>query len=214
MCGRFTLAADTSLFKKQFPISTTLDFSLKRYNIAPSQSVPIIHLQDGNLSLTPMSWGLLPRWEAGVPPVRPINARLETLTFKPMFKRLFDQRRCLVPATGFYEWDGRIKPKQPYYFTTPGTALFAFAGLWDKKQDTDGQDFYSFAIITRPASSSVSEIHDRMPVILKPEAYEAWLKDPSFRLLEHSSIEEFQYYPVSPRLNLVVNNDPDLIKPY
>jgi len=152
-----------------------------------------------------------------------INARVETVTAKPAFRAALKQRRCLIPANGFYEWFGKAGNKQPYYFHLPSSEPLAFAGLyeiWENKEaPPDAGPYKSCTIITMDASDSVKDIHDRMPLILKPEAYEEWLdpgnKEPAKieELLKTAYVKELNCYPVSKMVNQVGNNSKECIEP-
>lgn len=179
MCGRFS-----QNFNKQqravilFRNLTSADLPFHdRYNIAPTQHVPLI-LGTGTPKVETLYWGLIPSWFKDMKTAAiNINARAETVDSKPTFRDAFKKRRCLVPASGFYEWhkseDG--KTKTPYYFTAAdGESPLMFAGLWET-WDKMGQEIHSFTIITTEANETVAPYHDRMPVILPPDKYEEWL---------------------------------------
>jgi putative SOS response-associated peptidase YedK len=154
---------------------------------------------------------------------RMINARVETVTSKPAFRAAFKQRRCLIPANGFYEWFGKAGNKQPYYFHLPSSEPLAFAGLYeiweDKEAPLEDGPYKSCTIITTDASESVKDIHNRMPLILNPEAYDEWL-DPSNKepakiekLLRINYVRELNRYPVSKLVNRMENNSKECIEP-
>jgi putative SOS response-associated peptidase YedK len=169
-------------------------------------------------------WGLVPFWakDSSIGS-RLINARVETLSAKPAFKAALKHRRCLIPANGFYEWQGRAGQKQPYYLCLPSGEPFAFAGLyevWEDREAPAGAGPYKSCVsITMDASDSVKDIHHRMPLILKPEAYDAWLdpdnKDPVGleELLRTQYVKELKSYPVSRRVNRVENDSRDCLEP-
>ena len=142
-----------------------------------------------------------------------INARMETISEKPAFRAAFKKRRCLIPANGFYEWKGKAGNKQPYYITLDEP--FAFAGIWES-WDKEDPPYKSCAIITTESSKSIQEIHNRMPVILKPGFHERWL-DPNSKdlmsILVYGMINDMKYHPVSTRVNKAANNDSDCIEP-
>lgn len=210
MCGRFTIVLKEKDLKDEFKAEAPAGFAYESYNIAPSQVVPIIHLdkyQQRQLSL--MEWGFLPSWakdHKGT--LRPINARLETVDSNPMFKTSFQKRRGLIPATGFYEWGAQTSPKQPYYFYEQDRPLFAFAGIWDIWEKEEGT-ILSFTIITKEAERSVKPIHGRMPCVLNKEHYEFWLAE---ALLPDKS-PSLAYHAVDLKVNTPKNNDPSLITP-
>ena len=180
MCGRFTLKADIETIARVFHVKPSLAVSeiTPRYNIAPTQEVVSI-LSNGASHLEPLRWGLIPSWAKDEAiGNKMINARAETLAEKPSFKRLLRSKRCLVVADGFYEWrkEAESKAKTPMYITLKSGQPFAFAGLWDLWKSPDGQQVRSCTIITTQPNALMESIHDRMPVILSPDASEQWLE--------------------------------------
>jgi putative SOS response-associated peptidase YedK len=171
MCGRFTLKSPgRTKFAQMYP--SHLPPLLPRYNIAPSQSIlAIIHVGD-EPEASLLQWGLIPSWSKE--PKAFINARAETLEEKPSFKESFHQRRCLIPADGFYEWERTGNIAQPYFFQMRDESPFAFAGIWDRCH-IGQQSITSCAIVTTTANEVLASIHDRMPVILPHETYNTWL---------------------------------------
>ncbi|MBL8828450.1 MAG: SOS response-associated peptidase [Planctomycetaceae bacterium] len=206
MCGRFTLRYSATAFAQQLGLFDVPAFE-PRYNIAPTQSIAVIRNHDGQRQAADLHWGLIPSW-ADDPSIgnRMINARGETVASKPSFRSAFKQRRCLILADGFYEWQKLGKAKQPYYFTLRDGGVFAFAGLWEHwKRDSVTID--SATIITTEANDLLRSIHERMPVILRPEAYQRWL-DPKLSdagelesLLKPYSADEMQSTPVGTWVN-------------
>lgn len=175
MCGRFTLRKwDRN--KIRAIDWCDLESFVPRYNIAPSQDVLTVVQRASNREATFLQWGLIPSWSKE--PKGFINARVETIDEKPSFKESFEQRRCLIWADGFYEWERNGKISQPYYFQMKDSAPFAFAGIWDRWQVQD-RSITSCAIITTTANELLSAIHTRMPVILRPESYDLWLNEDS-----------------------------------
>ena len=179
MCGRFTLKADIETIAKVFHVKPALAVAeiTPRYNIAPTQEVISI-LSNGASHLESLRWGLIPSWAKDEAiGNKMINARAETLAEKPSFKRLLRSKRCLVVADGFYEWrkEADSKAKTPMYITLKSDQPFAFAGLWDLWKSSDGQQIRSCTIITTQPNVLMQSIHDRMPVILSPDASEQWL---------------------------------------
>src|SRR6267154_5251105 len=170
MCGRFTLHSRDRIKLKGLA-SLNLPFEA-RYNIAPSQSVLTIGDFGAGLEGRLLTWGLIPSWSTDGKGF--INARAETLEEKPSFSDSFRLRRCLIPGDGFYEWKRSGRSKQPFYFQMEDESPFAFAGIWDKWKNRD-QSIISCAIITTSPNELVEELHDRMPAILLPEFFEAWL---------------------------------------
>jgi putative SOS response-associated peptidase YedK len=214
MCGRFALYSPDEL-AQAFGLDKAPDCP-PRYNIAPSQPVGAI-VQDrdsGNREFTLLQWGLIPAWakDPGIG-TKLINARAETVDDKPSFKAAFKYRRCLIPATGFYEWQKQGKGKQPYYFSMPDQAHFAMAGLWE-----DWNDIVTCTILTTAPNAILEGIHDRMPVILKPTDYDAWL-DPHLNQADGIKPLLIPYdgemirFPVSSRVNSAKVDDAGCIQP-
>lgn len=216
MCGRFLLTAPVDALRRLFGVADSPNFPA-RYNIAPTQDSAVIRLDaEGGRELMLMRFGLIPSWAKDQSIAASlINARSDGVAAKPSFRQAFKQRRCLVPADGFYEWKpGPAKgPKQPYLIARADRATFAFAGLWERWQG-DGQTIHSFSIITTDANKALAPIHHRMPVILDPKDYATWL-DPQNaapqNLLQPAPDELMQAIPVSTRVNAVRNDDPDCI---
>src|SRR5260370_37710997 len=222
MCGRYRLSRRKQILEEHFDsVSGTEDWN-PRYNIAPTQLVPIIR-QNPKQPIRELSlfrWGLVPRW-AKDPSVaaRMINARSETASTKSAFRDALKFRRCLVPADGFYEWQRTGKAKQPYCFEVNGGELFAFAGLWDRWKDPSGQWIRSCSILTTTPNAVTSAVHDRMPVILDPDCYDLWL-DPGMHdmravsdILKPYDARMMRCYPVSNRVNHVANDDAECSTP-
>jgi len=221
MCGRFVQNFTFETFQQSFSIQAAEADIPPNFNAAPTQEILTIIKHDNENKLERLHWGLVPFWAKDVSiGSRMINARAETVTSKPSFRNAFKKRRCLIPASGFYEWKGEKGHKQPYYITIPSGKPFAFAGLWETWTGKDDESVYkSCTIITTDASESVRELHNRMPVILDPEVYEQWLnvriQDPKEleSILEDGILKDMKYYPVSSFVNSVKNNDPNCIKP-
>ena len=210
MCGRFTLAATPDELQQAFPWLTLpeADDALPpRYNIAPSQPIPVV-ANTGDNKLDYFVWGLIPFW-AKDPKIgnRLINARGETLAEKPSFKAAYKYRRGLVLADGFYEWEQ--KSRTPHYVQMKSGEPFALAGIWERWQSPDGSEILSSAIITTDANGIIAPIHNRMPVIVSPDDYERWLTPGQPQnghlddvLIPFPNEEKMEMYPVS----TVVNN--------
>lgn len=218
MCGRFTLKTPAAMLKEMFGVGDLPGFGI-RYNVAPTQPAATVRMRDDGREWLPMRWGLVPAW-AKDPSIgsRLINARAETVEQKPAFRDAWSRRRCLVPADGFYEWEripgGR---KQPWYLTLADERPFAFAGLWERWKD--GSDWLlSFTILTTTPNAAVKPIHDRMPVILEPEAFAPWLdpETPASALREFTvpiAAEQMRARPVSALVNAPANDDPRCVEP-
>ncbi len=220
MCGRFTLAKDAKALKQAFP-EVPVDARMRpRYNIAPTQPVSA-WLADPGIRLEVFSWGLVPPW-ARDPAfgAKCINARAETLSEKASFKVPYRRKRCLIPADGWYEWmRGNGRGKQPVRFRREDQAPFVFAGLWEEWHDRDGGMILSCAIITTRANALVRRVHPRMPAVLREEDLPAWM-DPETRLsdldrmLEPIAADGFACDRVSPEVNRVGVEGPNLIRPW
>ena len=208
MCGRFVLSSDADRLVDHYGLDTVPVFN-GGYNVAPSAQVPVVRLgSDKEAALC--HWGFIPHW-VKEPVLKPINARAETLTGKPYFRDAFRRRRCLVPANGYYEWRAAAGGKQPFFIRMAGAELFSVAGLWSSWQGPDGP-VESCAIITTSASEELADIHDRMPVIIAPADYDAWLEAGDQDLLRPCA-GEMEAFAVSSRVNNPRNQGEALIQP-
>ena len=178
MCGRYTLAGpDPAVLRERFPIGDSIEVR-RRYNVAPGDDVLALTTDcDGAPRGELLRWGLVPSWAKSPDTgLKMINARLETVAERPAFRRAFERYRCLIVADGFYEWQPSPSgPKQPFHITRADGAPFAFAGLWSIWRGEDGCKLRTCTIITTAANSAISPLHDRMPVILAPDAERTWL---------------------------------------
>ena len=217
MCGRFTLFSKLNSLLQQLAIESAVEYE-PRYNIAPTQEVPIFHYdEDGNNRVRFMRWGLIPSWSKDKSiGSRMINARSETVATKPAFRSAFKRRRCLVPADGYYEWLRDGKKKVPYLIQTKEKQPFAMAGLWETWTG-DSEPIASFTIITTTSNDATSFVHDRMPVILNADSFDSWLS-PDFE--DHEKLQQLMIpyddnaihlSQVSPHVNSVKNDDPTCI---
>jgi putative SOS response-associated peptidase YedK len=178
MCGRFTLRASPADVAAHFGLDEIPDHLDERYNIAPSQAIATVRLDDAGRHVLRMNkWGLIPAWSKDAKIGYSLtNARAETVDEKPAFRSAFKARRCLIPADGFFEWLAITpKQKQPYHFRRIDGALLGFAGLWERWKNPEGQTVETCSIITTSANDVVRPVHDRMPVILDPADYGQWL---------------------------------------
>ena len=230
MCGRFVSASPPDQIARYFDAAPEGERVLEpSYNVAPTNDVYAVLVDGGVRRLETLHWGLVPFW-AKDPSVgnRMINARAESLADKPAYRRAFRKRRCIIPADGFYEWKvvpGQ-KQKQPMYMHRADGEPLAFAGLWEvwrPKTDPEGQgvaeELHSCTIITGQPNDKVAEVHDRMPVILPPSAWERWL-DPEVQdvdllgaFLVPAPSELIDLYPVSTEVNNVRNKGAHLLDP-
>src|SRR6201993_311143 len=218
MCGRYRLSRRKQIIEEHFDTADWQDDWSPRYNIAPTQPVPVIrqHPKEPVRRLSLMRWGLIPSWAKDTSgAARSINARSETAHTLPAFRDAMKLRRCLVPADGFYEWQRRGSAKQPFCFEVGDGGLFAFAGLWERWRDPSGQWVKSCSILTTTPNAVTSAVHDRMPVILESESYDLWL-DPGIQdvqviseLLKPYDARLMRSYPISTRINHVANDDED-----
>jgi len=221
MCGRFAQTKELTLLISRFRFIAE-DFEIRRrYNIAPGQDAAVLVLQGGERRLKMMRWGIIPSWTKPDSSAKPfINARAETLAEKPSFKYALAQRRCLIPADGFYEWRkepaGRLKT--PFFFALKNGEPFAFAGLWDELTPPEGSPLKTFTIITTTANDLVRSIHERMPVILPMKNEARWL-DPDLKkperllsLLTPYPAEEMTLWRVSPLVNSPQNDSPECLR--
>jgi putative SOS response-associated peptidase YedK len=226
MCGRTNLTATPEELAEAFALDEVPTLA-PRYNIAPSQPMPVVRMDASRRKrrLAHLRWGLVPRWAAD-PAIggRMINARSETARTRAAFKDPFRERRCLVPASGFYEWRRAERGRQPYLLRRRDGRLMGLAALWDRWQppptaNEKGDALESCAILTTPANELVARLHDRMPLVLDPADYERWL-DPAVTdprqlepLLRPYPAEEMIAIPVSPRVNSPNNDDPGCLEP-
>lgn len=219
MCGRYAivLAGDGTL-QRRFSLEELVDDPPPRFNVAPTQTLPVIVRNSPN-RVEMMRWGLIPSWakDASIGS-RMINARAETVAEKPAFRRPLRAQRCLVPASGFFEWKREGDSKTPHFIYLPEEPLFAFAGLYDRWHDPDGQVVQSYTILTTEANDLMADIHTRMPVILRREDEDEWL-DPDntepehvLPLLRPYSAGEMAAYPVSRLVNRPINDTPDVLE--
>jgi len=180
MCGRYQLSLPFDELETLFAAVSSASFE-PRYNIAPSQGAPVIRANEGARLMAPLTWGLIPPWAPMRGHSRPmINARSETVAEKPTFRESFRYRRCLVPATGFYEWRREDKQKQPYLIRIRDAPVYAMAGIWSPWESPDGM-METFGVLTTVAAPSIQPIHERMPVILHPDTYGIWMNPQSGR---------------------------------
>jgi putative SOS response-associated peptidase YedK len=221
MCGRFRLSRRAQFLRDHYGIDDDVEW-VPRYNIAPTQPVAVVrqHPKEPKRTFSSMRWGLIPYW-AKDPSTgsRMINARAESAATKPAFSEPLKKRRCLIPADAFYEWQRRNDVRQPFCFTMSDDASFAFAGLWDRWTSPDGQRIETCSILTTSANALVADVHDRMPVILAPDAYDLWL-DPGFsnpaalaELMKPYEAGAMRRFPVSTRLNTATNDDDSVCQP-
>jgi putative SOS response-associated peptidase YedK len=221
MCARFTLTVPSDLVEKLFQVARAPLLS-PRYNVSPTQPVAVVRQdrETGERIMDLLRWGLIPFWakdpEIGA---RMINARAETVAEKPAFRAAFRERRCLIPADGFYEWQKLGTQRQPVYVRMSDGSAFAFAGLWERWRSPDGEGIETCTLLTTQPNELLRPIHDRMPVILDPEKYSPWLDPESHRLdvltplLKPFPAEKMTCHPVSRYVNNPRNDDAECIRP-
>jgi putative SOS response-associated peptidase YedK len=221
MCGRFALFSSPSTLARRFGADTIPGMEA-RYNIAPSQAIPIVREEGDERSFALAHWGLIPFWAKDVKiGYSMINARAETVAEKPAFRTAFKQRRCLIPADGFYEWQALpgAKTKQPWFVSLRNREPMAFAGLWEIWKSPEGRNLESCTIIVTAANDLMQPIHERMPVILAPEDWETWLAphqtNPKIlqNLLQPYPGEEMTAWRVSMSVNNPKNDSEECTEP-
>ena len=226
MCGRFTQRMSWRELHEQMDLVGTPLNLRPRYNAAPSQDVAAVRGSDNGRTLSMLRWGLIPSW-AKDPAIghKLINARSETAAEKPSFRAAFRHRRCLIPADGFYEWRRESKTRRPWLFALKDGAPFAFAGLWETwtvpagaaltgslAERSPGDAVETCTILTTAANETVAPVHGRMPVILPPDAWDAWLAGEDVPLAPYPA-GEMTAWPVSTHVNRPANDDPRCIEP-
>lgn len=219
MCGRYTLTMSPDELRRIFRYVEVPNFP-PRYNIAPTQPIGIVRADHGTRHFQLVRWGLIPGWVKDPAAFSLLlNARSETAAEKPAFRAAMRHRRCLVPASGFYEWRRVGKSKQAFFIRPRGGGAVAFAGLWEPWMGADGSEIDTAAILTTGANGLVSAIHDRMPVVLDPADWDAWLdtdgREPRHvaEMLRPAPEYLLEAIPVSERVNAVRNDDPGLQSP-
>jgi putative SOS response-associated peptidase YedK len=217
MCGRFIIHTPSEDLKLLFDLVETPPVMPPRYNVAPSQPIPVVRQGKSGRHLSQLQWGLVPYWMKELPSPPPINARGETIDEKPMYRDAFARRRCLIPANGFYEWQQIEKGrKQPFLIRDANSGPFAIAGVWERWRTPQGVELETVALITTNANAKLQPLHDRMPLILGRDDWTLWL-DPKSDLVHVKSLvrpapdELLVTVPVSTRVNDVANDDPSLV---
>lgn len=222
MCGRYTLSKPQAIPARFNAVDKDLNFDAS-YNIAPGFTSPVVFNNNQERLVKMMKWGLVPFWADDINiGYKMINARRENIENKPAYRVPVRKRRCLIPATGFYEWkplnlEGKPE-KYPWYYTVKNMQVFAFAGLFDIWKDKQDHELFTYTIVTTDSNELVDEVHPRMPVILEKEDEDLWT-DPgtelndALELLDAYPAKNMQSTPVSRRVNSPRNDDPNLLKP-
>jgi putative SOS response-associated peptidase YedK len=218
MCARYVITSPAAAVRALFAYDEQPDFP-PRYNVAPTQPIPIVRLHDGQRSYALVRWGFLPAW---VKDPRTfsllINARGESVQEKPAFRNAMRRRRCLIPADGFYEWSDTT-PRRPYFVRPKPGGPIAFAGLWETWTGPNGEEVDTAAIVTTAANRLLAPIHDRMPVVVAPDAFDLWLNcakvddTTAAALITPAADALLECYPVSNAVNRAANDSPELIAP-
>jgi len=220
MCSRFTITSYPNAVRDYFKYANREEFP-PRYNIAPSQPVPIVYEADnGRRELMLVRWGLIPGWVKDPDDFSTlVNARSETVMGKPSFKNAIKHRRCLIPADGFYEWQGARGQKRPYFIKPKKGGPIAFAGIWEDWMGAEGSEMYSMAILTQESIGVIAKVHNRMPVVVAPENFDDWLDcknvraEEALKIVGGGSSIDFEVEEINPRVNNPRNDDADLQVP-
>jgi putative SOS response-associated peptidase YedK len=216
MCGRFSLTVNEVELNERFFLAGGIEPYEARYNCAPTQSLAVITNSERD-KISFLRWGLVPSWAKDVKiGAKMINARAETILEKASFRTAFSRRRCLIPATSFFEWK-QEKVKTPYVIKLIGGEIFSMAGIWEEWKNPEGQVVKSFSIITTEANKTMQSLHHRMPVILSRQNENVWLSDlPSSelsKLLQPCPDDWLEIFAVSNLVNSVYNDVPEILKP-
>ena len=215
LCGRLTQSSKITKYAEILGAALPSFDAKPSYNVAPTQALTICK-QNGERSLAQVRWGLIPHWAKEIKHgYSTINARAETIASKPAYRDAYKKRRCLIPTDGFYEWR-QTTPKLPFFIHRKDNETFALAGIWERWHH-DAEVIESAAIIVTSANKLMSNIHDRMPVIINPWNYETWLSHDNdgkdfFALFAPHSNKDFEAYPISTKVNKPANNDPSVLE--
>ncbi len=224
MCGRYVTISSPEQLTERFDVQRVAVGELEqRYNVAPTTQVPVVVERDGDRTLDTMRWGFVPFWakELGKGP-QPINARVETIDDRRMFASSFRNRRVLLPADGFYEWQAREpgSKKQPWYIHDPDDRPLGFAGIWTTWTDEDsGEPVESTCILTRDAAGRMTDLHHRMPVVLPENLWATWLEASEQEapylhdVMTRAGVPDLEARTITDRVNNVRNDGPELLEP-
>lgn len=221
MCGRFAMTGDLDFYNGYYAIDeVSTDDLVQSWNVAPTDESYVVAERDGKRKLSRMGWGLIPHWSEDKKTIH-INARVESVAVKPVFKRALARHRCLIPADGFYEWEPKEEGRTPHWVFRADGHPMTFAGIWGGWKDPATEEWTRrFCIITTKAEGVIAGIHDRMPVALPPEKWEPWLDteldDPeaALGLVDNIDPDLIMEHPVSSQVNSVRNNGPELRQPF
>lgn len=223
MCGRFSQAYswdEIVAFSQPLTVPADRPNLRARYNIAPTTEIDMIVLTEAGRELRKARWGLIPSWFKGTSPKEfkfaTFNARIEDFDTKASFKSAYKSRRCIIPASGFFEWTGEKGDKIPHYFTAADGGLFGIAGLWERWRSPEGEEIVSCTMVVREANVWTAKYHDRMPCMLLPENFDAWLDGSGGKDILMAPRREMQEWIVSQRVNKTGagDDDPTTIEPF
>src|SRR5262245_3935960 len=219
MCGRYLITSTPEAMRALFAYLEQPNFP-PRYNVAPTQPIPIVRLQEGRRQFVLVRWGLIPAWVKDPKPFSLLlQARSDSVLDKPSFNTDMKYRRCLIPADGFYEWNEDTSPRRPYVVRPKHGGPVAFAGLWEAWMGPNGEELETAVVITTEANQTLHPIHYRMPVVIPPEAFDSWLDcrtvdaEMAATLLVPAPEDLFEAYEISPAVNRVANDYPGLLDP-
>jgi putative SOS response-associated peptidase YedK len=219
MCGRYAVTSSPEAIRALFRYDDQPNFP-PRYNIAPTQPIAVVRLEQGKRRFALVRWGFIPSWMKDPKAVSLLfNARGETVIDKPAYRAAMTRRRCLIPADGFYEWQRIGGRKQPFYVRGKGGAPLALAGLWETWTGPNGEEMETAAIVTTSANSTLAPIHDRMPVVVPSEAFDLWLNcaevdaQTAAALIAPAPDDLLEAYAVSTAVNRAANDDSSLLLP-
>ena len=219
MCGRYCITTAPEAIRALFRYPERPNFP-PRYNVAPTQPVPVVRVVEGDRHFALVRWGLIPAWVQDPKNFTLlINARGETLHDKPAFKNAIRRRRCLFPADGFYEWKVEGGRRRAFHARRAGGGPLAFAGLWETWTGPNGEEMETAAIVTTQANKEMGAVHHRAPVIVPPDQFDLWLSSEAdtriaAELIRPAPDASMEVYEVSPAVNKFANDTPDLVEPY
>ncbi|MGH6770674.1 MAG: SOS response-associated peptidase [Xanthobacteraceae bacterium] len=219
MCGRYLITTVPEAMRALFKYLEQPNFP-PRYNVAPTQPIPIVRLHEGQRQFALVRWGLIPAWVKDPKAFSLIlQARSDSVVDKPSFKNAMKYRRCLIPADGFYDWNEVTNPRRPYLVRPKHGGPVAFAGLWEAWMGPNGEEMETAAVITTDANKTLAPIHHRMPVVIPEEAFDLWLDCRNVDALTAAALlapapeDLFEAYEISTAVNRVANDSPELIRP-
>jgi putative SOS response-associated peptidase YedK len=219
MCGRYLITSTPDAMRRLFRYPEQPNFP-PRYNVAPTQPIPIVRLHEGQRQFALVRWGLIPAWVKDPKTISLIlQARSDSVVDKPSFRNAMKRRRCLIPADGFYEWNEATNPHRPYVVRPKHAGPIAFAGLWEAWMGPNGEEMETAAVITTDANKTLHPIHHRMPAVIPPEAFDLWLDCRNVDALTAAALlvpapeDLFEAWEISRDVNRVTNDHPGLLQP-